>query len=101
MTGAEIFLLVMGCVVVSAVVSFIIGLQTGKNKKTVSEKPGQFVQISDSKEAIEKNLPEMSCGVMKLQNVDDPTAAMIMAIVSDESGIPLSELQFKSIKIKY
>jgi hypothetical protein len=31
--------------------------------------------------------------------VDEPTAAMIMAIVSDESGIPLSELCFKSIKL--
>lgn len=37
-------------------------------------------------------------GVLKLQDVDEPTAAMIMAIVSDESGIPLSELRFNSIK---
>ncbi len=35
---------------------------------------------------------------LKLQNVDEPTAAIIMAIVSDESGIPLDELNFKSIK---
>jgi hypothetical protein len=32
--------------------------------------------------------------------VDEPTAAMIMAIVSDESGIPLSELVFKSISLR-
>lgn len=35
---------------------------------------------------------------LKLVDVDEPTAAMIMAIVSHESGIPLSELRFKSIK---
>ena len=32
--------------------------------------------------------------------VDEPTAAVIMAIVSDESGIPLNRLLFKSIKKK-
>ena len=37
-------------------------------------------------------------GEIKLIGVDEKTAAMIMAIVSDESKIPLSELQFKSIR---
>lgn len=40
-----------------------------------------------------------SSGTLVLKNVDEPTAAMIMAIVSDESGIPLSELCFKSIRL--
>ncbi len=35
---------------------------------------------------------------VKLEGVDDPTAAVIMAIVSNESGIPLERLNFKSIK---
>lgn len=39
-----------------------------------------------------------TCGELKLIGVDEKTAAMIMAIVSDESKIPLSELQFKSIR---
>jgi Oxaloacetate decarboxylase, gamma chain. len=42
--------------------------------------------------------PEVSAGELKLYNVDERTAAMIMAIVSDETGIPLSELCFHSIK---
>lgn len=42
---------------------------------------------------------DLSTGTLLLKDVDEPTAAMIMAIVSDESGIPLSELCFKSIKI--
>ncbi len=40
-----------------------------------------------------------SSGELKLINVDERAAAMIMAIVSDESHIPLSELCFKSIKL--
>lgn len=38
-------------------------------------------------------------GEMKLFGVDEKTAAMIMAIVSDESKISLAELRFKSIKL--
>jgi len=40
----------------------------------------------------------ISAGALQLINVDEKTAAIIMAIVSHESGIPLSELSFKSIK---
>ncbi len=36
-------------------------------------------------------------GDLKLNNVEEKTAAMIMAIVSHESKIPLNELVFKSI----
>lgn len=41
---------------------------------------------------------QISSGELKLVNVDEKTAALIMAIVSDESKIPLSELCFKTIK---
>ena len=40
-----------------------------------------------------------STGALKLTDVNEPTAAMIMAIVSDESGISLNELCFKSIRL--
>lgn len=39
-----------------------------------------------------------SAGELRLIGVDEKTAAMIMAIVSHESQIPLSQLQFKTIK---
>ncbi|NLK73921.1 MAG: hypothetical protein GX288_01350 [Clostridiales bacterium] len=45
------------------------------------------------------NEEDFSSGTLKLINVDEATAAMIMAIVSHESGIPLSELCFKSIRL--
>ncbi|MDF2949630.1 MAG: hypothetical protein K0R07_1667 [Sedimentibacter sp.] len=48
---------------------------------------------------LEQDEEVFSSGTLKLKNVDEPTAAMIMAIVSDESGIPLSELCFKSIRL--
>lgn len=35
---------------------------------------------------------------LTLENVDEPTAAAIMAIVSERSGIPLNHLDFHSIK---
>lgn len=40
-----------------------------------------------------------SQGELVLENVDEPTAAVIMAIVSNKSGIPLNRLSFKSIKL--
>ncbi len=37
-------------------------------------------------------------GSIQLIDVDEPTAAVVMALVSDQSGIPLERLAFKSIK---
>ena len=42
---------------------------------------------------------EFSSGSLKLKGCDEKTAAMIMAIVSDNTGIPLNELIFKSITL--
>ncbi len=42
--------------------------------------------------------PTGVAGEVSLIDVDEKTAACIMAIVSHETGIPLSELIFKSIK---
>ena len=39
-----------------------------------------------------------SSGSIKLNNVDERTAAMVMAIVADELQTPLNELKFVSIK---
>lgn len=36
---------------------------------------------------------------IKLIDVDEPTAAVIMALVSHNSGIPLDRLDFKSIRL--
>ena len=39
-----------------------------------------------------------SAGAVKLYDVPDRTAAMLMAIVADSMGKPVNELRFKSIK---
>ena len=41
----------------------------------------------------------MSQGTLTLENVSEEEAAIIMAIVSSRSGIPLNHLQFHSIKL--
>lgn len=43
--------------------------------------------------------PGTSSGDLELIGVDEKTAAVIMAIVSNKSGIPLNRLQFKSIAL--
>ncbi len=40
-----------------------------------------------------------SAGELKLTNVSEQDAAVIMALVSHNSGIPLNRLQFNSIKL--
>ncbi len=49
-------------------------------------------------EEIKPELPAATQGEIKLRDVDDQTAALLMAIVADQTGIPLNELRFKSIK---
>ncbi len=44
-------------------------------------------------------LADYSAGTVKRFDVPDKTAAMLMAIVADASGIPLGELRFLSIRV--
>lgn len=62
-----------------------------------------FWKKKDNKEADitaseEKQYAQGTCGELKLINTDERDAAMIMAIVADETQTPLNELRFKSIK---
>ena len=65
------------------------------NKKKAEPANNETVVASANEPVLDTGA---TCGELKLLGVDEKTAAMIMAIVSDESSIPLSELQFKSIK---
>jgi hypothetical protein len=94
-----LFVMVIVFAVLASLCAFImlfsIGVQAvEKRRERVS------VRLSLSEPETASEAPAFSAGNLKLHNVDEQTAAMIMAIVSDESGIPLSELQFKSIKAK-
>jgi len=75
-----LFLLVKGF-------TFMLGLFARKRQPQENEEPA-----SEQDEAF-------SAGTLILKDVDEATTAMLMAIVADESGIPLERLIFRSIKL--
>lgn len=94
-----VFLLLIILAVLIMIISRVVRL--GENlagkKNTASDEPAPVQQSA----AAGTPLPgTQSQGTLELDGVDEPTAAVIMAIVSDESGIPLNRLLFKSIKKK-
>lgn len=70
-------------------------------KTAVTPAVNKAVTKNESKKEIKgQALPEtQSAGSLDLYKTDEKTAAVIMAIVSNESGIPLNRLQFNSIKL--
>lgn len=66
----------------------------GKNKKAENK----AIEVPAPKPEGTPLAEGNSAGKLDLIDVDEPTAAVIMAIVSDQSGIPLNRLNFKSIK---
>lgn len=94
-----VFLLLIILAVLIMIISRVVRL--GENlagkKDAASDEPAPVQQSA----AAGTPLPgTQSQGTLELDGVDEPTAAVIMAIVSDESGIPLNRLLFKSIKKK-
>ncbi len=84
----------LACVfILVKILSVGVALFFGSNRKTVAAAVATEIAINGADQGI------FSAGTIKLKQVDEPTAAMLMAIVSDESGIPLEELCFKSIKL--
>lgn len=68
-------------------------------KKAVEEPKKAPVAPAASPVAAQSAGPAASSGDLELVGTDEKTAAVIMAIVSDKSGIPLNRLQFKSITL--
>lgn len=75
---------------ISKIVRALEGIATGKKEQSAAPAPVA------APAAIPAAQPASS---VQLVGVDEPTAAVIMAIISNESGIPLEQLNFKSIKI--
>lgn len=67
-----------------------------------AHKSASPVQVKSPVLSIEEKeipLPEnTSAGTLTLENVSEEEAAVLMAIVSHQSGIPLNRLQFRSIR---
>lgn len=87
--GAAI--VVAALLVVAVIIKLIVfAVDKARNKKSGNSK--NIREAAGSASITARN-------ELKLINVDEKTAALIMAIISHESGIPLSELIFTSIKL--
>lgn len=90
-----LILSVLALVIIMAVLVLLMGfvslmtwlLNIKKPKITAVSKPQETAEIASG-----------SCGGIKLYNVDERSAAIVMAIVADELNTPLCELRFLSIK---
>ena len=87
--------------VAGLLVAFILYVYIAKaiNGKKTAEAPKQAAPAPAVSAPVAANAPGTSSGDLELVGVDEKTAAVIMAIVSDKSGIPLNRLQFTSITL--
>lgn len=75
------------------------GQQTGEAQTSSAPAPVSQAAAPAAPAVNGVPLPEnQSAGTLELYDCDEKSAAVIMAIVSNESGIPLNRLEFKSIK---
>ena len=100
--GVALIYSLLGIVIVFLVLAFLIlvisimAKITGK-KKQEAEAPAP-AGPAEPEAPVFQELAKGSCGGVNLFDVDDRTAAMLMAIVADKVDRPLNELRFISIK---
>ena len=100
---AIVFALIIVLMIVVKIMSVIItGAAAARNKSVATAsgaKNGTMPKAQTTEAAqVEKALAPGSVGDVKLYNVSDRDAAMIMAIVADKMQVPLNELRFLSIR---
>ena len=86
-----------GLVLLMCVVILMGKAMAGTNKKAEVKAPAAAPAPAAPPASAAPPAPG-SAGEVKLFDVPDKEAAMIMAIVADKMGKPLNELRFKSIK---
>ena len=98
-TIAVVFgVLLLICVAIKIFSAIIGAFEKGMTKEEPKVEAPKAAPVAEpAAPAVEEE--EFSSGSLKLKGCDEKTAAMIMAIVSDNTGIPLSELVFKSITL--
>ena len=89
-----------GLVLLMCVVVLMGKAMAGTNKKAEAPSTASPAAKAPVVTAAAPSAPPApgSAGEVKLFDVPDKEAAMIMAIVADKMGKPLNELRFKSIK---
>ncbi len=85
--------------VVAVLLIIYVYITKAINSKKTVEEPKSASAVPAAKPAVQPAGPAASSGDLELIGTDEKTAAVIMAIVSDKSGIPLNRLQFKSITL--
>ena len=103
--GRALIIAVSGFMVVFLMLCLLWFIIVMINKVTTSLEKGQKTEAAPAMPAPVKSAPEPAKaqeavfgGEIALYDVDEKTAACIMAIISDETKIPLSQLIFKSIR---
>ncbi len=92
-----VFLLLLFLIVVIKVITAVIVSLQGKDKKSAAP-AAQTAAPAAPTPAKEEKPSKPWDGKLQLIDVDEETAACIMAIISDETDIPLDELQFRRIQ---
>ena len=104
MNAGIVILVVFGVLLLMYILISISGkiieaiTKAGKKEEPVKAAPAAAAPAA-TQNSLASSEEIFSSGTLKLKNCDEKTAAMIMAIVSDSTGIPLEELIFKSIKL--
>ena len=105
LTGSMLIVALVGILIVLVELGILAVLIQGISKivraleGAVSKKSVVPAAAATAPAAAPVAAPAAPSAGVQLVGVDEPTAAVIMAIVSNESGIPLNRLSFKSIKI--
>ena len=93
---------ILGMSIVFVVLIMLIGVIIIMEKFTTRSKPEEVAAEVSTPAAIPVPVPAKpapgTAGELKLYNVEERDAAMVMAIVADKLGKPLYELRFISIR---
>ncbi|HZJ77744.1 MAG TPA: OadG family transporter subunit [Clostridia bacterium] len=101
-TGILVVLLELALIAVAIMIISKIIRMFGRKSDEKVDAPAYKDNTISSQAPVEQKVQSgtmVSRGSCDFINVDDASAAVIMAIVSNESGIPLNRLSFKSIKL--
>ena len=97
-TAALIVVLGMAVVFFGLILLMYVTKITGKIMQSREKKADVHTEAPAAVTAPAKAAAPGSAGEIKLHDVPDKTAAMLMAIVADKLGKPLNELRFISIR---
>ncbi len=97
LVGFITVMVVLACIALFIkLIAFVFAVIEKKNERKVST----IITPIEHKAPTGSPLPETeSQGELELIGVDEPTAAMLMALVSYKTNIPLNRLAFRSIKL--